>query len=496
MRLNLFICFSCVFLLTSPLCTFADDLLVTYVKNKVEYSGDGVNFGPLKVGGKLSKGHVIRTADNSIVILKFGKSTIKITKNSKFKVDSVLENKGGVKGTSLFLYFGNLLFDFKNPGKDQKLRVDSESISVGVRGTRFFTHLSKGDKTFGGVTVYNGEVEVKKSDGSQLRLVGKKKAVVLDILQNLTSPGSFDWVKSVNWNLDPEQGKLEHEAALLKMMERAAMNTGKSKKVTTTNGSSLGLKEMFMQECSSGDPEACGKLARMQQDDPKFLKESCLGKSRYGCFILGSLDPSKLEQFKDTLDREFPSPDVEEKLDIKQVMESCFQGDHKSCFEAGKRKFEADPLYDSFRMEISTGFQKSVHLVLAKYCVQHNAVACNEFLRERMKNKKYAKSKGLNQKELDKMSGIVGQSNASSGSMSKPRIDIKCHYKEIPLLIKMGGGFCQARVVCNLNGDKVNDVAICKAKKGKCPDVEECILDDGLEVEFPSNIGELTILGR
>jgi uncharacterized RDD family membrane protein YckC/sulfur relay (sulfurtransferase) DsrC/TusE family protein len=136
---------------------------VSYFRKKTEKT--------LKLDTVLRSNDEINTQKESIVIITYKNNelsnTYKIAPSTRIKLTSFRKKTGKkeISGEHLFLEFGRSLINVNNNTKDERVRVETKSAFLGVRGTRFIVDASNsGTKVFvkeGIVNIYN---KVKRSN--------------------------------------------------------------------------------------------------------------------------------------------------------------------------------------------------------------------------------------------------------------------------------------------------------------------------------------------
>lgn len=179
---------------------------ILLVKGKVEINGK-----PVKKGQSFSKGEVIKTHHNALVILKFDSgSTIKLNEDSKLKV---VIDKPGEKKSAFSLLEGSSFFKkhFKGEGR---LSVKASKVSMGVRGTEFFVSFGSQKKEDVYMCVREGLVAIKGERQKKITLVKAGEGVVVPDGKESSKPKPLPWTKNLNWDLDPKSKELENKAKI------------------------------------------------------------------------------------------------------------------------------------------------------------------------------------------------------------------------------------------------------------------------------------------
>ena len=203
---------------------------VIFVKGNVQSDCSG-RIEQLKKGQTLKSGDQISISPSqkAIAVIAFGpgfKSKMKLSQGSWLQIDEEMiktkENKDGVL-TKAMVKAGSILINYSNKFKDKnKLEDHSKSSALGVRGTEFFTYVDNKERM--SMTVESGVVNVSSKnalDNTKNSVdVEKGKGTIVAQDGTTPTPKKQDWSDKVNWQLDPEKGKLEHSGDLFSEIEK------------------------------------------------------------------------------------------------------------------------------------------------------------------------------------------------------------------------------------------------------------------------------------
>lgn len=147
----------------------------------------------------------ITTGQNSLAILKGERETLKIQADSEL----IYQHGATTEDSTVVLNLGSIISQLYK----KKFQVKTKGVSMGVRGTQFFTSLNSNDEIL--MAVNEGTVEV--NDGHSTTLVGA--GLGLSVINGITSKAqAFTWLKNLNWNMDPSQ-VLDEQKIILRHLE-------------------------------------------------------------------------------------------------------------------------------------------------------------------------------------------------------------------------------------------------------------------------------------
>jgi len=132
-----------MFLSVTAYCDNAERT-ATIVENEGanQVSSDGTNWIPAEVGMVLHQGDVIRTADNSFLVMNLEgeeSATVELKEKGELRLSELLQDKtAGTQKTLLDLALGEILITSKKlRAEESKFEVKTPTSIVGVRGTTF-----------------------------------------------------------------------------------------------------------------------------------------------------------------------------------------------------------------------------------------------------------------------------------------------------------------------------------------------------------------------
>lgn len=147
----------------------------------------------------------ITTGANSLAILKGERETLKVQADSEI----IYEHGATLQSSSILLNLGGLISRVNS----KKFQVKVKAVSMGVRGTQFFTSVDDKEKIWMGVN--EGTVEV--NDGHNITLVPAGQAV--SVINGETSkPTILAWMKNMNWEMDPSK-VLDEQRVIIQHLE-------------------------------------------------------------------------------------------------------------------------------------------------------------------------------------------------------------------------------------------------------------------------------------
>lgn len=244
----------------------AQELLykVLYAKGDAYFTREDNRRNIVK-GDLLMPNDIVETEADALVVLSFGedyKSKMKVTQNSQVTLEPISEIQDGsdkVRQQSLYVKLGNIVIDYVNKEKKKnRLEIKTKSASMGIRGTRFFVHVTPEEDTV--VAVHHGVVAVKHMKNKNLVVLNNKQGVVMSPDTARDRMESPSWFKQINWDFDvfaDEYQKLYHGKGF----------TGDVEKAIYRSSTSINLKNLeedqkkLQSDCDAKKGNACGKLA-------------------------------------------------------------------------------------------------------------------------------------------------------------------------------------------------------------------------------------------
>ena len=177
--------------------------VVSYVLGTVQV-GKPEALLPAKLGESVSVGEQIKTGEGSLAILTFkDQSHVKLNANSQLTLEAGKDPQDEV----LLLKSGGVFSEVAKKARPH-FYVRTHAVTMGVRGTRFFTAYGKQGKSGEDVwmCVQEGEVAVESSRGKSPVLVHEGEGVFVPAGKDVTPPKPYEWTKGLNWNMDPDKG--------------------------------------------------------------------------------------------------------------------------------------------------------------------------------------------------------------------------------------------------------------------------------------------------
>ena len=164
----------------------------------------------VKTGFELKGGDEVQTGKDAYALV-----TLDDGSKMKLRSDSAVSLAKDGALTEIFLRLGGVFTKVKKRAQGQGgFHVRTPNAVAAVRGTEFFT--AYGRKKHRGTDLWlcvnEGAVEVSASKKSVLVKAGS--GIVIKGGSDLTAPEAFEWTKTLNWNMDPEKGKLEDKTSL------------------------------------------------------------------------------------------------------------------------------------------------------------------------------------------------------------------------------------------------------------------------------------------
>lgn len=139
-----------------------------------------------------------RTGKNSQAVLEWNGSKIKLKPNTEIVIETSAD------GPVVNLARGGVLCDVVKQNAGKKFRVRTQSVLMGVRGTRFFaSSSSKGDVW---MCVKEGSVEVTAQGKTEEVPAGQ--GVRISLGSPPSAPKAYEWTRDINWNFDATHGAI------------------------------------------------------------------------------------------------------------------------------------------------------------------------------------------------------------------------------------------------------------------------------------------------
>ena len=203
---------------------------ILYIKGSASSGPINGQFTPIVKGKIIPYGEVIKTEMQSFVLLQLGEAIkVKINADSELKIKKPEVNDQGGKKRNIFLRLGSAFVNvepskMKNNGDSFKLRT--KTVSMGVRGTKFFAAISKKRKKSSKDDVWmcvsEGKVVVNKLGDSKEVLVKKGEGIVVKEGKAISKPMPLPWTSNLNWSMnltENMENKLSIEQAYYDLLD-------------------------------------------------------------------------------------------------------------------------------------------------------------------------------------------------------------------------------------------------------------------------------------
>ncbi|OIQ15485.1 MAG: hypothetical protein BM556_17760 [Bacteriovorax sp. MedPE-SWde] len=183
---------------------------VIFTKGDVSVEvGNKKNTRKINKGHKLQLNEIVVTGKKSLAVIKLkDKSTLKVDKNSKMRVSSILKKLTPTKveiskGAVFFNIIKKKAVGKKNP---VSFKVQTRTAAMGVRGTTFFVSASGKDKNYDTwMCVKEGIVEAKRHKSTKAVLVKTGEGVKLSRTEKVDNPRPLPWTQGLNWEFNTQK---------------------------------------------------------------------------------------------------------------------------------------------------------------------------------------------------------------------------------------------------------------------------------------------------
>jgi hypothetical protein len=177
-------------------------------QGKIAYSKGlvTVDAKPVALGQVVNEGQAVKTGEASIALVRLDDgSMLKLNANSELILDP-----GGVR-----LQSGGVFSEVQKK-KTTHFYVRTKSVTMGVRGTRFFTAYGKEGKNGPDVwmCVEDGQVAVETPGNTKSVVVNPGEGIFVPSGKDVTPPKPYGWTKGLNWNMDPAKGDIVDHTSL------------------------------------------------------------------------------------------------------------------------------------------------------------------------------------------------------------------------------------------------------------------------------------------
>jgi len=162
-------------------------------------------------GESLHEGDIIETGSKSLAIISFlNTSKMKLSSGSSITLEKVMGNAKSKNGAYLSFYqkAGTSLVKFLNKSKKNDLEVRTNSVAIGVRGTKFLVGYGKGREAGDLYTYVNeGKVTAMNFDRDDHTDIPQGKGVYIDREGKISEPRDLPWAKKLNWDVSGNNTK-------------------------------------------------------------------------------------------------------------------------------------------------------------------------------------------------------------------------------------------------------------------------------------------------
>jgi hypothetical protein len=157
-----------------------------------------VNGKNTKLGALVKKGDRIVTGTNGRATVKLDDgSNIKVEKNSEISLSQYGFQKHG-RNSNVQLKKGGMLVKVNKLTRKSKFGVSSVTAVAGVRGTTFYVKMNDKNKN-ANISVFAGQVDVKKKNSTKVTSVKKGHAINVDDKKKdavtVSIPKKLQWIK-------------------------------------------------------------------------------------------------------------------------------------------------------------------------------------------------------------------------------------------------------------------------------------------------------------
>lgn len=461
----------------------ADKVKIIHLKGEVGFIRGNEEMQRLTKEVSLGEQDVIETKEKSLAIISYGGNTVKIGENSQFKINSLASLKNKRKD-SYVLKYGRAIFKYLGRKNDKKLEVRTKNVALGVRGTTFFVFSSSGNTNMGGFAVKEGAIEIENYLSKKKVTLKDGEGILLNDKGKFSQVKNYDWIKLINWELDPQKKDLSDSPKLIDAIKNEEFLKGGD-----LSDSEASVKQIFQKECNNNDYDACAYLAFEDKKDTRPYLKACSGGSAFGCFGLGNSIALNSYQDMDKFDKNFEEtffkqwPMKESKSD-KKLTETCYLGQPKACYLIGKLKAKGDSreLQELIKkIQEKTGFNESVVKILSRYCSKNYGEACASY-------SKFIQSNKIGGDSLQSISTADELSvEKTSESVLKDisgelKSDDKCFYVKSPLLfdsVRDKKAYCYGEFTCKSG---VEGITVCPAKNRRCPTARDCAKSQAVSI--------------
>ena len=183
-----------------PMIANAYTAKITYINGDVQV-GAKDHYEKAVLNKKVSAGEFVKTGKGSTAILTLDdESQLKLKDESELQLNDPVKNE-------VFLNFGAVFSKIKK-AEQTHFKVKTRTVTMGVRGTRFYTSYGVDEKQKQDVwmCVNEGLVAVETVGEKNPVLVKEGMGIFAPAGKKVTEPKPYEWTKDLNWNMDPDQG--------------------------------------------------------------------------------------------------------------------------------------------------------------------------------------------------------------------------------------------------------------------------------------------------
>ena len=187
---------------------FAYSAKITLLQGDVEAGKDKLD--KAKLGQSVEADETVKTGANSLAILTFEDGSIlKLNAGSKLQV-------GASKSNAEVHLFAGSVFAKIAKQKTGQFHLKTQTVTMGVRGTQFYTSYGKTEKKGEDVwmCVNEGLVAVENPLEKEPVLVKQGEGIFAPAGQKVTPPKPYEWTKKLNWNMDVNKGDVVDHSSI------------------------------------------------------------------------------------------------------------------------------------------------------------------------------------------------------------------------------------------------------------------------------------------
>lgn len=177
---------------------------ISYLEGEVTVRRQGDRLSA-EIGTGLLAGDAVSTGPEALAILSLaGRGEVKLRESTEMSIDSL--------GTrmSVTLRSGGIFSRIRKLFGNEEYEVMTPSMVAGVRGTEFFVAYGRKieDQYDVWLCVNEGAVEVALPAAGAAAVVEEGEGINILGGNRLTEPKFYPWTEKLNWNMEPENGKV------------------------------------------------------------------------------------------------------------------------------------------------------------------------------------------------------------------------------------------------------------------------------------------------